>query len=283
MNFARAWAWSSPPRDLKLAVLAIATMWRGLTHADNLPPSVDAERSAEMVLIPSGEFIMGRDGKLHIDDEAAEAAPRHRVTVDAFEIDRTEVTQQAYSACIQARRCPRPTDKWSPKTHGTHPAIVSWHGAVVYCEWRGARLPSEAEWEKAARGVDGRTYPWGNRFPSKSKEHCKLGNFVGCSHTPGEDEPGPVGIHPAGASPYGVLDMAGNAQEWVHDWYKSGYGQPGSASNPQGPPKGRWRVIRDPTGTNADDNFPFALAVYNRALGDPEKNSAGFRCARSLK
>jgi formylglycine-generating enzyme required for sulfatase activity len=168
-----------------------------------------------MVFVPAGPFLMGD-------------APRE-VTLDAFRIDRTEVTQGDYDQCVAAGICTAVNTfgdaiKLPPPLH---PVVhVSSSDAATYCAWLGKRLPTEAEWEKAARGVDGRTYPWGEAPPS-----CELAMFArwtlepdgqgGRTEVCGDGNPytstHPVGSHPAGASPYGALDMAGNVSEWTAD------------------------------------------------------------------
>src|SRR5262249_19229476 len=132
--------------------------------------------------------------------------PRHAVLVRAFRIDRTEVTVEAYAACIAARACTTPPD-FHPERARRPVAHVTWAQALAYCRFRGARLPSEAEWELAARGTDGRIYPGGDEPPD-----CPRPPLPACGAAPAD-----VGTHPSGASPYGVLDLAGNVDEWTAD------------------------------------------------------------------
>ena len=166
-----------------------------------------------MIKIPAGPFQMGSDKRS--DDEK----PVHAVTLAEFYIDKYEVTNAQYAACVQARKCTPPHDTSSSSrkdyygntAYQDYPVIqVDWSQAKAYCEWRGGRLPTEAEWEKAARGTDGRTYPWGNEEPNDT-----LLNYYG---TVGDTTS--VGSYPKGASPYGVMDMAGNVWEWVSSDYK---------------------------------------------------------------
>ncbi len=177
------------------------------------PPPAPRAPAPDMVLVPAGEFTMGSDSGE--DDEK----PVHKVTLDAFYIDKYEVTNGKYAECVGAGKCTEPHEKKSYKRnsyygnaeYNDYPVIyVDWKQAKSYCEWRGGRLPTEAEWEKAARGTDGRTYPWGNQEPTK-----ELLNF-----NMNVEDTTKVGSYPGGASPYGAMDMAGNVWEWVSSEYK---------------------------------------------------------------
>jgi formylglycine-generating enzyme required for sulfatase activity len=199
-----------------------------------------------MVYVPAGEFLMGSTAG-DIDallaqcsdckrESFAEEQPQHTVFLDAFWIDRTEVTNAQYRECMEAGVCQEP-DCWDDD-HLNAPdqpvVCMTWADAQDYAAWVGGRLPTEAEWEKAARGTDGRIYPWGNSQPD-----CHKANFYGCAN-----DPLPVGSHPDGASPYGALDMAGNVREWVADWYDADYYSQSPLRNPQGPESGAFRVLR---------------------------------------
>ncbi len=181
--------------------------------------------SMTMLYVPAGEFTMGYDKGL--DGEW----PVHKVTLDAYWIDQTEVTAQQYSLCVSAGKCKKLK---TIQPFGDSPVVdAAWEDANKYCSYVGARLPTEAEWEKAARGTDERIYPWGNDFDKN-----KLAVFSWDNKMPS------VGAHPQGASPYGVLDMAGSAFEWVNDWYSSTYYSESPSSNPTGPKAGKEHVIR---------------------------------------
>ena len=132
-----------------------------------------------------------------------------RVTLSAYAIEKTEVTQEAYASCVLAGQCTPPSCEWNCTTAGMPAGWLTRDQAQAYCGWIGARLPTEAEWEKAARGTDGRKYPWGNQAPT-----CALLNMEGCGGVAT-----PVGAHPEGASAFGLMDMGGNMVEIVSDWY----------------------------------------------------------------
>jgi formylglycine-generating enzyme required for sulfatase activity len=175
-----------------------------------------------MVKVPSGEFIMGSTledimrweemwvyARSAYNDHVRDEWPQMTVYLDEFEIDKYEVTYARYQRCVEAGVCASPRHAAeSPE----HPVLVEWEQAQAYCQWVGKRLPTEAEWEKAARGTDGRIYPWGNEWkPSYLKIYYENREF----------KTAPVGRYPQGASPYGALDMAGNAPEWVSDQYRA--------------------------------------------------------------
>ncbi len=227
---------------------------------------------ASMVTVPAGPFQMGCTDDRGGCMEGGMDLPAHTVVLSAFEIDRTEVTQAAYSACVAAGACTRPGGRsYSP---GRKPALpvtgVSWEQAARYCAWAGKRLPTEAEWEKAARGTDARTYPWGDAAPT-----CSLATFEGCG-----DGPRPVGSTPAGASPYGALDLAGNVQEWVADFYSLTYYAVSPARDPTGPGSGNsGHSVRG--GGFAYDAWHIRSAVRLWDPGSPAED-LGFRCAKPL-
>jgi formylglycine-generating enzyme required for sulfatase activity len=160
----------------------------------------------EMVVVPAGEFVMGSDDVEADDDER----PMARIMVGTFWIDRVEVSNARYRRCVEAGPCAVPIGGGvDDSARAEHPVVVvSWRQAVTYCGWAGKRLPTEAEWEKAARGVDGRRYPWGDRFDAG---RANAGYSAGTTA---------VGHYAAGASPYGVLDMTGNVWEWTSSLYR---------------------------------------------------------------
>ncbi len=234
---------------------------------------VSNKDGATLVFVPAGEFIMGAS---YSDADALNSDwPEHRVKLSAYWIDRTEVTNAQWRKCVAAGGCPELTDKTSstrPDYH-TNPAYdnfpvvnVSWMFADAYCRWAGRRLPTEAEWEKAARNGDGRIYPWGNDAPNERRA-----NFQG------KDDTVAVGSYPWGASPYGVLDMAGNVYEWVHDWYLQGYYKNSPVDNPKGPDAGQARLMRGGAFGSGADAVKSSRRVWEGFY--KEMNYVGFRCA----
>jgi formylglycine-generating enzyme required for sulfatase activity len=224
-----------------------------------------------LLSVPAGEFLMGSADS--DSDAQGDEKPPHKVYLDAFWIDRTEVTKDQYQKCVAAGKCAAPS--CSGTGQGNHPVVcVSWQDATNYCAWAGRRLPTEAEWEKAARGPstgsgDGPKYPWGNDAPDGRR--LNYNNQVGTTTA--------VGAYPPGASPYGALDMAGNVWEWTGDWYNENYYRSALAQNPTGPTTGSYRVLR---GGSWHDARRLVRAAYRLRL-DPELRlvDLGFRCARS--
>lgn len=231
----------------------------------------------EMVqmLIPAGEFKMGTTP---IESQMLNEKPQHTVTLDAFWMDKTEITNALYALCIKDNVCPQPAVTNSatrPRYFGVldfnnYPMIaVTWEDAKRYCEWAGRRLPTEAEWEKAARGTDGRPYPWGNSSPDATI--VNFGRMIGDTTE--------VNRYPNGASIYGVLDLAGNVSEWMADWYDEKYYEVSPSKNPAGPSSGQMRVVRG----GAWDFTPTGLRVGQRNWATPNTRAfnTGFRCAQS--
>ena len=200
-----------------------------------------------MVYVPAGEFLMGSSDA---DGQAWDVEkPQHTVYLDGYWIDRTEVTNAQYRKCVEAGACREP-GCWDEDNYNApdQPVVcVSWDGAQAYAAWVGGRLPTEAEWEKAARGTDGRIYPWGDEFDGTRLNYCDRNCEKDLKDTSADDSyalTAPVGRYLSGASPYGVLDMAGNVWEWVADRYDAEYYARSPARNPQGPNSGGFRVIR---------------------------------------
>jgi len=222
---------------------------------------IEAPDGSVMVLIPAGEFIMGSD------EGDSDERPAHMVYLDGYLIDRTPVTWGQYVRFCEDTGREMPSEPGFPLDE-THPVVnVSWYDAAAYCKWAGKRLPTEAEWEKAASGTDGRIWPWGNNGDPKKA------NTRGRGTTP-------VGSYPAGASPYGVLDMAGNAWNWCADLYSAAYYTKGHDRNPRGPKGGQDRALRG--GSWYDDQVDARCA--NRLQYDPTglDDFIGFRGARDL-
>ena len=216
-----------------------------------------------LVNIPAGTFVMGEPGKLQT------------VFLDEYWIDQLLVTNANYLKCVQSGKCPDLIHTETLNQHfldpryANHPVVyVNWFNAVDYCEWVGGHLPTEAQWEKAARGTDGRLYPWGDAEPNST-----LLNF---NKEIGETTE--VGSYPAGASPYGLLDMAGNVRQWIADWYSATYYDKIRAKNPLGPPNGIMRVLKG--GSWADPGL--RARSDHRLAHDPTSPGAprGFRCVR---
>ena len=222
-----------------------------------------------MVHVPGGTFQMGSDES--DPDAEVEEFPQHAVTLDAFWIDQTEVTNTQYRQCVEAGVCQAPPEAcdyggYVHEHRADHPVLcVDWSGAAAYCEWAGARLPTEAEWEYAARGPDSAIYPWGNSPPDST-----LLNYAGIV-----DDTTEVGSYPDGASWCAALDMAGSVWEWVADWYGK---HPAEAqTNPTGQPAGEYKVAHG--GSYFDGPAYVRAALRFQALPDDRTPSRGFRCA----
>lgn len=236
------------------------------------------QESCGDVVVPEGEFWMGCNES--VDTECSDdEKPYHKVYLDAFTIDKTEVTVGAYEKCVNGGRCSSPETgheqcNWGRSDRGNHPInCVDWTQAKSYCSWAGKRLPTEAEWEKAARGTDGGKYPWGNAMAS-----CHYAVMNDGGNGCGEDRTWPVGSKPTGASHYGALDMVGNVGEWVNDWYEEKYYASSPSQNPKGPSSGEYRVIR---GGSRNGYARIVRTSYRSNDGPTSRFSVvGFRCAR---
>jgi formylglycine-generating enzyme required for sulfatase activity len=262
-------------------------------------PGIGSTRISEtdgmkLVYVPAGEFGMGSSeaqyfaavrlclnagGKIdYCSQWEMLEKPLHTVYLDAFWMDQTEVTNAMYARCVSAGACQPPAlpnsinhkQYYGEDQFADYPVIwVDWNQADAYCKWAGRQLPSEAQWEKAARGTDGRTYPWGEGID------CQKANYNACV-----GDTARVGSYPAGASPYGALDMAGNVLEWVADWYSASYYSISPKRNPTGPPSGDTKLLRG--GSWDVDIYGNARSAY-RTYTEPSTHLSdiGFRCAIS--
>jgi eukaryotic-like serine/threonine-protein kinase len=222
-----------------------------------------------LVYVPAGEFIMGSN------DGESDEQPVHKVYLDAFWIDQTEVTNRMYAQCVAAGKCSPPNASssilreiyYGTASYADYPVIyVNWYQAADYCQWAERRLPSEAEWEKAARSTDERQYPWGNNLDnSRANFNRAIGDTTR------------VGSYPTGASPYGAFDMAGNVWEWVNDWYGSSYYSSSPTDNPIGPSSGDGLVVRG--GSWFHDGLYVRSAGRHRHPSSFNYYLLGFRCA----
>jgi len=253
--FLAQWACSAPsecqPFDFDLPAAGQEMQWTG---------------GGGLVYVPEGSFVMGQD-----EIEPSDHQPAHKVTVDDFWIFQAEVTNRMYRMCVDVGVCTEPAQSpWygDPGYEKAPVSGVNWDQAKAYCEWIGGRLPTEAEWELAARGTDARTYPWGEDEPT-----CDLLNFQDCLEP---SEPDIVGSYPLGVSPLKVADMAGNVDEWVADWYAEDYYARSPASNPTGPETGEDRVVRGSHYLSPAGDTPIVLRdSLDPLLSDP---TIGFRC-----
>ncbi len=224
----------------------------------------------ELVYIPAGEFLMGAPPSEHGLNE--DELPQHSIYLDTFWISKTQVTNAMFTACVNAGICNYSVSHttnphYLDPLYANHPVVyISWEMAQIYCHWTGGCLPTEAEWEKAARGPDGARYAWGEDLPRLK--------FVNTNNEYGTTTA--AGIFPYGKSYYGVYDMGGNVREWVYDWYDPAYYQNTPERNPMGPLTGEKRVLK---GASFSDDYRYCRAS-NRLSHDPISpgNVRGFRC-----
>ena len=232
------------------------------------------QQEMPMAVVPAGEFIMGSQA-----GDAGEQ-PAHRVYLDAFSMDKYEVTVGMYAAFLQATGF-EPPPNWETMNQPQHqkrPVVnMDWADAATYCKWAGKRLPTEAEWEKAARGTDGRIYPWGNEPPTRL--HANFGKEKWNNHAALV----PAGTLEDGKSPYGIYDMAGNVWEWVSDWSDPNYYKNSPSQNPKGPSSGKFKVRRggswgnSPQGLRSANLFP----SLRRRSGSTSSSGSGAQRLRS--
>jgi len=252
--------------------------------------------------VPEGPFSMGGSAdtayaecqKFRTDchrDWLTDEEPAHTVNLDSFYMDKYEVSNDTYRECVSSGACLPPTDTssstrssyYGDSQYDDYPVIyVDWNMANAYCEWRGARLPTEAEWEKAARGMDGRMYPWGNSFDGMKANFCDKNcsyDWANKNYDDGYADTASVDAFSSGASVYGIFNLAGNVWEWVAGWYDANYYANSPSSNPQGPGSGQYRVLRGGSWNNDGGDIRSA----NRGGFDPSLifNRVGFRCAIS--
>ncbi len=270
------------PRLFSLLIVIVALCSPFTVMADE--GTTARKDGAPMVLVPAGPFPMGvppgdRDG-------GRDEYPRHEVHLDAYYIDTFEVTNGRYLEFVKATHHRVPQNAKNPTRNlwqgeaisdslADRPVVnVDWADAEAYCKWVGKRLPTEAEWEKAAKGNHDWRFPWGSVEPTA--KHLNYNQkWIG------EKTLMPVGSYEAGKSPYGLYDMAGNVWEWVNDWYDAKYYETSPAKNPKGPETGTKRVLR---GSGWQNETP-TVRIFTRVDSDPtvRNESTGFRCAKDAK
>ena len=277
-------------------------------------PSYVLADEIPMVFVPAGEFIMGATleeqqqiltfgwearWQTRIEQLVKSSGPQRVVFVNSFYIDTYEVTNRAYREFVRTTGYPEPV-LWQSRLQVKDPdqpvVGISWFDAQAFCAWKEKRLPTEAEWEKAARGTDARQYPWGNSWEADHLHTAdllagrSLENFelrAGWQRTMYENlataRPGAIGAHPSGVSPYGAMDMAGNVWEWVADWYAPDYYRSAPKRNPTGPEGGTTKVLRG-GGWDVPKVIPVTWLrehfIPPRHTGSPV---TGFRCAATQR
>ncbi len=280
--------------EIIAALTAVAPTFTPTPDPTDLPtPTPEpfiAGTGARMIYVPGGVFRMG-------DDEGeADQKPSRMVQLDPFYMDETEVTNAQYQLCVDAGACQPPDSPnatyhpayYGSSTYADYPVIfVNWHKANAFCEWRGARLPSEAEWEYAA-GFDPAQsvkyrYTWGDEFDGTHLNYCD----ANCSQeqrdpetNDGHRDTAPVGSFPEGRSPFGMYDMLGNVMEWVSDWYDRRYYSNGPETNPRGPAEGDFKTLRGGSWLSGIDNLGVSVRIYYDPL--VSRANIGFRCAMAI-
>ncbi len=239
----------------------------------NLPKEMTGKDGAPMALVPAGEFLMGSNAEAD--------SPEHPVHLDSFYMDKFEMTNARYAKFLEdtKRNPPFFWDEIRLPGEGDRPVIgVDWHDADAYCTWAGKRVPTEAEWEKAARGTDGRRYAWGNDEPSSLMANY---NWDGKRTWQGLSTISPVGSYEAGKSPYGMYDLTGNLWEWVFDWYDATYYRLSAKENPTGPAKGTMKSLRGGAWLTLGQRSPVTRRNFEPSMN--RQLYLGFRCVQSVK
>jgi formylglycine-generating enzyme required for sulfatase activity len=240
------------------------------------PESLPAEKplDEEMVTVPGGPFLRGTN------QGGFDERPQRTIHLDSFLIDRYEVTNGQYAAFVveTGHRKAGPPSRYAKNTarmRGVNQPVVyvSWEDAKAYCEWRGRRLPTEAEWEKAMRGTDGRLWPWGNVEIQDGANWARVDD--------GFEVAAPVGRVRSDESPYGVRDGAGNVMEWVEDWYQENAYAESLDRNPQSPEYGTYKVLRGAAYTSAGSDL--RITARSKMMQDFRDETIGFRCAQSAE
>jgi formylglycine-generating enzyme required for sulfatase activity len=259
-----------------------------VAQTSQLAKTGNGKDGKRMILIPAGEFLMGTSAADAIEMEKgygwrpkwfADEMPQHRVTLDAYYIDETPVTNAEYKHFLDANpEHPAPSD-WDQSQRNCslgkddHPVVfVSWSDADAYARWARKRLPTEAEWEKAARGTEGRRFPWGQEFDHR----CCNTSSSGLRSTTAVRQ-----YMEIGDSPYGVIDMAGNVWEWCADWYDAEYYKRSFTYNPLGPDADDWRVLRGGAWDITPDYTRCASRDY--IVPDQGYGTVGFRCVMAVR
>ncbi|MFZ5819420.1 MAG: SUMF1/EgtB/PvdO family nonheme iron enzyme [Chloroflexota bacterium] len=257
-----------------------------MTSTSPLPSHILDEKGVQMVFVPAGEFIMGSENG---DDEK----PVHTVYLKSYYIDQYEVTNSFYMTCVNDGVCKSPSNNYyNNSAYNDHPVVnVSWYMANTYCEWRGARLPTEAEWEKAARGTDGQIYPWGNNFDHAMANLCDKNCPVIIAEPDWDDgfaKTSPVGSFPRGASQYGIYDMTGNVWEWVSSLYRpypydaNDGREKMDTDNDQLTDSDLQRVLRGGSYSENDNKYLLRLSFRFHVSPFLGQSNWGFRCAKAV-